>query len=97
MEYIRTAWYWLVFSANDPQKVSLSVKAFLITLLTYGTVLAGFAHITLPSELLTQLIDGIVMLVQAGFMLVSVVTTIVGLVRKIGMTFAGTNKVLNSQ
>lgn len=94
MKYLTSAWHWLVFSSANPQRVSLTLKAFLITLATYTTVLAGFAHIQLPSELITQVINGVVNVTQQLLMLVSTAVTVIGLVRKIATTFAGTNKVL---
>jgi hypothetical protein len=49
----------------------------------------------LPSDLITQLIDGIVAGVQAALMLVSAIAAVIGLIRKIVTTFTGTNKVIN--
>jgi hypothetical protein len=43
MKYIIEGWNWLVFSSVNSNKMGLTVKAFLVAALTYGTVLAGFA------------------------------------------------------
>jgi hypothetical protein len=94
MKYLKTAWYWLMFSSNNPQAISLTIKGVLVTLLTYVTVAAGLAHISLPSDILTQVVDAIVMFVQSVLMAISIAITIVGLVRKLFKTFAGTNSVL---
>ena len=94
MKYIISAWYWLVFSSTDPARVSLTIKAFLTGLLTYGTVLAGFGHIQLPVDLLTQLVDAVVAFVQTVLLCVSIGAGIVGLVRKIATTFSGDNQVI---
>jgi hypothetical protein len=94
MKYIVSAWYWLVFSSTNPQRVSLTIKAFLTGLLTYSTVLAGFGHIQLPIDLLTQLVDGIVAFVQTALLCVSIAAGIVGLIRKIATTFSETNQVI---
>jgi hypothetical protein len=94
MNYITAGWNWLVFSSADPKRVSLTLRGFLVALATYTTVLAGIAHVQLPSDLITQLIEGVVSLVQQLLMLVSTAITIIGIVRKIAKTFAGTNKVL---
>lgn len=92
MDYIKQGWNWLVFSSADPQRVSLTVKGVLIGALTYATVLAGFAHIALPSDLLTQLIDQIVNLVQSFLMVVAIITATAGIIRKVGKTLVGTNQ-----
>jgi hypothetical protein len=94
-KYLKIALDWLIFSSSNPQEVSLTEKAALITALTYGTTLAGFANVQLPNELLTELIGLIVSFVQNLLMFVSIGLGIVGLVRKIVTTFTGNNKVLN--
>jgi hypothetical protein len=94
MKYIVTAWYWLVFSSTNPERISLTVKAFLTGLLTYSTIVAGFGHVQLPIDLLTQLVDGIVAFVQAALLCVSIGAGIVGLTRKIATTFSDTNQVI---
>jgi hypothetical protein len=45
------------------------------------TIAAGMANIQLPSDLLTQLVDGLVQLVQALLLVISTITTIVGILR----------------
>ena len=97
MNLIKTAWLWLGHSSSDSAKFSLSLNAIFADVITYGTVAAGFANINLPFDLLTQLFDAIVTGVQACLMLISVIVTIVGFVRKIVSTVKGTNQVLNSQ
>lgn len=94
-KYLVLAWNWLVWSSQDPTTVSLSVKAFLTAGVTYGTIAAGMAHISLPSDLLTQLVDAIVAIVQSALMLGSALLTVIGIIRKIKSTIDGTNKVFN--
>lgn len=94
MYYIKMAWYWLVFSSTDPQRIALTVKGFLLGLLINLTVIAGLAHVAVPSELLTQLIDGLVTIVQNALMTIAAIASVVGIIRKIFTTFAGTNKVV---
>lgn len=95
MKYLISAWHWLVFSSADPQRISLTLKGFLMAFATYTTVLAGFANIELPSPLIEETINGVVHLVQQLLMLVATTATVIGLVRKVAMTFAGTNKVID--
>ena len=94
MQYLKLAWYWLVFSSSNAQKISLTIKAGLIAALTYATVIAGLANISLPNDLLTQIIDTTVMLVQSFLLAVSYAAALIGLVRKVMKTFSGTNEVL---
>jgi hypothetical protein len=91
---IKKAIAWLVFSSKDAQAISLSAKSFLVLAATWVTVAAGLAHVQLPSDLLTQLIDSTVALIQGLLMIVSTVVTIVGIIRKIARTIDGTNQVL---
>jgi hypothetical protein len=94
MQYLKSGWNWLVFSSADPERISLFVKSVLMGVVTYATILAGLAHITLPSDIITQLIDSLVSIVQNVLMLVAALTGAVGLIRKIGTTIYGTNKVI---
>ncbi len=96
-KYLKTAWIWLVYSSANPEKFSMSLKAGATALITYGTVAAGFAHVTLPFELLTQLFDTLIAGVQALLLLISLIVTAQGVWRKIASTVRGTNQVLNSQ
>jgi hypothetical protein len=94
MNFIKTAVAWLVFSSKDAQAISLSARGFLVLAATWVTIAAGFAHVQLPSDLLTQFIDSTVALIQGLLMIVSIVVTICGLIRKIARTIDGTNQVL---
>lgn len=97
MKYITLAWNWLVYSSANEQAFSITVKAFLTAIVTYGTVAAGLAHISLPSDLLTQLVDAVVSLFQSILLVVSSIVTVIAFVRKIKSTIDGTNKVINTQ
>ncbi len=91
MKHLGSIWDWLVYSSANPSKYSLFLKGTLVTIATYATVLAGFAHISVPSELITQIIDGIVAVVQNLLMLVAVISATVGAIRKVILTFSGKN------
>lgn len=96
MNLIKTAWLWLVYSSADPQKFSLSVKAALTLALTYGSMAAGLAHIQVPSEMFTQLIDAVALLIQAIAFVVSSIVGIFAFYRKVQTTLDGTNQVINT-
>ena len=91
MKHLGSIWDWLVYSSANPSKYSLFLKGTLVTVATYATVLAGFAHISVPSDLITQIIDGIVAVVQDFLMLVAVVAATVGAIRKVILTITGKN------
>jgi hypothetical protein len=91
MKHLGSIWDWIVYSSANPSKYSLFLKGALVTVATYATVVAGFAHISVPSELITEIIDGIVTAVQDFLMLVAVVAATVGAIRKVVLTITGNN------
>jgi hypothetical protein len=91
MKHLESIWDWLVYSSANPSKYSLFLKGTLVTIATYASVVAGFAHISVPSDLITQIIDGIVAIVQDFLMLVAVVAATVGAIRKVVLTITGNN------
>jgi hypothetical protein len=91
MKHLGSLWAWIVYSSADPTRYSLFLKGTLVTVATYATVIAGFAHITVPSDLISQIIDAVVAVVQDSLMLISVVVAAAGLVRKLYRTYTGTN------
>ena len=80
---------WVVYSSKDPSKVALTVKTALTFAVTYGTVVAGFGHIVLPTEDLTTVVNAITTLVQQSLEVVSASMFIWGLGRKIYATVKG--------
>lgn len=87
---------FLLQSSANPKASSLAVQAALTALVTYATMAAGFGHIQLPTDLLTQLVDGIVTGTQYTLMTVSIIAGVWGTVRKIFAFFAGTHASLNA-
>jgi hypothetical protein len=83
---------WIAFSSTDPTKTSLTVKAFLTALVTYGTMLAGFGDVKLPISQLNGIVDLIVQLVQAILMTVSIGIALYGAIRKIYLTLTDKNQ-----
>jgi hypothetical protein len=92
MKHLGSLWAWIVYSSADPTRYSLFLKGTLVTVATYATVIAGFAHIAVPSDLITQIIDAVVAIVQDGLMLISVIVAAAGLIRKLYRTYSGTNE-----
>lgn len=94
--YISVALAWLLLSSKNPGGVSLSVKAALTAGVSWLTVLAGLGHIQLPSADLTTLIDAVVQITQTGLILIGLVASAFGIVRKIALTLQGNHAGLNS-
>lgn len=86
---------WVMLSSQDPAATSLTVKAALAALLTWLTMAAGLGHISLPIDQISGLFDLIVQWVQTVLLLVSTSVAVFGAVRKIYLTIAGKNPVLN--
>lgn len=87
---------WVMLSSQNPQATSLTVKASLAAALTWLTMLAGLGHVTLPIADISGLFDLIVQWVQTALLLVSISTAIFGAARKVWLTIAGQNPVLNT-
>jgi hypothetical protein len=88
------AWKWVVWSSADPAKTSLTIKALLVSGVTYLTVVFQFANINMGSFEMNVLIDGIVSFIQAILMVVSTATALFGLLRKSYKTIKGENPVI---
>lgn len=78
-------WNWLVVSSADPEKYSLTIKAVGAGLVTVLTVVLGFARI--PAGDFTPVVDGLVVVVQAFFGLVSALAFLYGVFRKLYLTW----------
>lgn len=87
---------WIIFSSNNPEKVSLTIKSVATALITLATVYAGFANVQLDSATLTRLVDLVVSFVQGAFLLVSTGMSIYGLGRKVFLTLKGKNPVIHN-
>ena len=68
----------LIRSSSDPEKLSLTIKGLLTSIAPIAIVLLG-----LNTGEYGQLIDGIAAVVFYGGSIVSAVTTVVGLLRKV--------------
>lgn len=86
-----------MLSSANAQEYSLTVKAILTGTVTWLSIVLGAGHIALPWDLVTQIVDSTVQLVQNLLVVVSTVTALAGLVRKLWKTIQGTNAVLKQQ
>ncbi len=86
---------WLVFSSKDSTKFSLALKSFGTLVITALTVVFRFYNVPMPTADLTAIVDTGIALTQAILMVVSFLTTLYGLFRKLWTTYKGTNAVIN--
>jgi hypothetical protein len=81
---------WIVFSSSNPNKVGLTVKAALLGVITLLATF-GFNTVGLPEG-----VDFFVQIVEQTLILVSMIFTFVGFVRKLYTSYKGTNAVVNA-
>ncbi len=89
MKTIKKLWQWVVYSSVNSDKISLSVKGILGTIVTVATIVLGLANIHVGSALTSQLIDSVITLIQAWAGLISALVAVGGIVRKIFITVKG--------
>lgn len=85
---------WFVRSSADPTKISLTVRGALVSFITIVTIWAGLAGVQLPSEMITEWVEAIVVFVQSTVLTVSAAITAWGLFRKIWWSLSGDNRVM---
>lgn len=74
---------WLVNSSEDPTKLALTVKGGLGVVITVVIALSPLFHLSIGSEQLNAIADGLVQIVTISASLVSAIAFAVGLIRKI--------------
>lgn len=97
MKTLQKVWDWLVWSSADPNQLSLTLKGYLTGVVTLATYAIGIAHVQLPAgvpEIVNQSVDGIVALGQAVAGVISAAAVVIGLFRKIYLTFKGQNQAI---
>jgi len=94
MQNLKKAWEWLVKSSANANELSLTVKAFLYGLIPMVVAMSGIMHVQLNSNMLTELVDalGQVIVVVGG--IVTGLTFLIALLRKIITTITGKNEVV---
>lgn len=89
-------WAWLVVSSANETSISLTVKGFLGTGIATLMVAIGVVHLQIPglSDILNSILDQIILIIQYGLGIVSAISTVVGLVRKLILSIKGTHAAL---
>lgn len=87
-------WTWLVYSSANSNKISLSIKGAIGTILVTLSIFAGNINIPLLGEMLNSVVDSGVMVVQVVVGAISAIGMFVGAVRKLYTTFVGSNQVV---
>lgn len=91
MKYLNYAWEWLVVSSADPYKVSLSVKGFLLTISSFIVPVVALLGHTLDNEQVQNIVDAIAVTIQSFLAFVGSIVFLVGVIRKLYLTFTGNN------
>ncbi len=84
---------WFIWSSRNADKISLSLKA-IVTGTLFLSVLQVL-KIELPVDIFTDIIDQSVIIIQQAGIIVTASVTVYGLVRKLVLTFRGSNDLLN--
>lgn len=88
---------WLARSSRNSSQWSLTSKAILTGTITFITMVANLAGVSIPGpEVLTQALDGVIAVIQAFVFLISTLTTAYGIIRKVYTTIIGQNAVINN-
>lgn len=87
-------WDWVTWSSKNADKVSLTLKGILTGAVTLAAWGFGLGHIEIPSDLSSAIVDGTVNVILALSGLLSAVSIVIGLIRKLALTFAGKNQAI---
>lgn len=88
---------WLILSSKDPNKIALTVRGALYSIVPIIITIAGLTNIEIQQDTLEAVIEMISSVIQIGLGIVASVMVLWGLVRKIWSTIAGWNKVIRAQ
>lgn len=80
-------WNWLAKSSADPNAVALSVKGYITLTITGLLYISPLLHLNLGQAQLTTIGDSIIQIIVVGAGIVSAVVTIMGLARKVYLTW----------
>ena len=83
MEIIKKIWNWLVVSSANPQKISLTVKGVIISLIPILLTLSGIAHLSITSDGITNIASLIANLIDVSFTIIASISIVYGIIRKI--------------
>lgn len=88
---MKKIWDWLVTSSADPSKLALTVKGFLGMAATFLVFVSPILHLHLGDEQVTAVSDLVVQIVVVLAGIVSAIATLLGLARKIYLTWQDRN------
>lgn len=80
---IKKIFNWIWYSSADPERVSLTVKSFLLGLVPVLLYFAGLGHVSVSQDELVQVFNSIAIVVQSALGIVAALGFVIGLVRKI--------------
>lgn len=86
---------WIVYSSVDSEKVSKFFKNLVMFIPSFVLFL-GFWNVHVDSDSIKGILDMLGISITAIFSAITAVHTLIGAVRKLWTTAAGTNAVLNS-
>jgi len=89
-------WNWLIKSSADADRISLTVKGSLLSIIPIAIFVFKAFNIEVGSDQLNLVTDSIVALIGIFAALVSSVQIAVGMIRKIWTTLDGTNSVITA-
>lgn len=87
-------WNWLVKSSADADKISLTVKGGLLSIIPIAIFVFKAFNIEIGTDQLNSVADSVVALIGIFAAIVSSIQIAVGMIRKIWTTLDGTNSVI---
>lgn len=96
MQTIKKIWKWVVLSSADANKLSLTVKGVLMSILPVLLYLMPIFNIQTSHDTLATVINDIGTFIVVFGGAISAGVTAYGLLRKIGTTLTGNNDVINN-
>lgn len=91
---VEKLWLWLVYSSTNKDKIALTIKGAIGTVLVTFSIFAGDINLPLLGDSINAVIDTALMVLQTTVGTVSAVAMLVGAVRKLYSTFVGKNDVV---
>lgn len=84
---LKNAWKWLIRSSENPQKVGLTVKGFLLFVLAQVTAVAPYSctllKVCIDTGVLGQIVEPVVGIVTGVLTIVSYIVMFIGIARKV--------------
>ena len=96
MQKLKNVWNWLVLSSANANKISLTVKGVLMSILPVLLYVMPMFNIQTSHDQLASVVNDIGTIIVVFGGAVSAGVTVYGLLRKIGTTLTGNNDVINN-